>query len=105
MKLIWSKRANAEWKKVAAYIFSEFGEKATIAYLHKTKSTERKLLKYPEIGSPELLLSDKRLPYRSITISKHSKLIYYIKNEEIRISDIWDMRRNPTILANRIKTK
>lgn len=105
MKLIWSKRANTEWKKVATYIHSEFGKKASLTYLQKTKMTERKLLKYPELGSPELLLSDKKLFYRSIIISKHSKLIYYIKNDEVRISDIWDMRRNPSILANRIKTK
>jgi len=104
MRLVWSKRAIKEWKKVAKYIYSEFGKKSLTNFLNTTKSAERKLIKYPEIGSPELLLSDKIIPYRSFIVSKHSKLIYYIKNDEIRISDVWDMRRNPSVLANRIKT-
>lgn len=105
MKVVWSIRANKEWKSVALYIYYEFGKKAVENYLEKTKYWERKLMLFPECGGPEPLLSDKQIKYRSLIISKHSKIIYYIKKEVVYISDVWDMRRNPQVLANRIRTK
>lgn len=105
MKLIWSVRANKEWKSVAFYIYDEFGKKAAERYLEQTKYWEKKLILFPECGSPEPLLADKQILYRSLIISKHSKIIYYVKNDVILIADVWDMRRNPQVLANRIVTK
>lgn len=105
MKLIWANRANSEWKKIATYIHDEFGHKAAEIFLRDTQKWERYLLKSPECGFLEQLLKDKTIPYRSILLSKHNKLIYYIKEDEIRIVDIWDMRRNPEILAKRIRTQ
>lgn len=105
MNIVWSARANKEWKSVALYIYTEFGKKAAANYLEQTKYWERKLMSFPECGAPEPLLADKKIMYRSLIISKHSKMIYYIKDDIVRISDIWDMRRNPQVLVKRIHTK
>lgn len=105
MNVVWSVRANKEWKSVAQYIYDEFGKKDVENYLAQTKYWERKLMLFPECGAPEPLLSGKQIMYRSLIISKHNKIIYYIKKDIVYISDVWDMRRNPNVLANRISTK
>ena len=101
----WSKRALQEWMRIAEYLEYEFGQKVAEGFESQTAEKERLLLKNPELGSPELLLADKKILYRSLIFTRHNKLIYYIKDNCIQISDIWDMRRNPEILANRIRTQ
>lgn len=105
MEIRWSKRALDEWKHIAEYLDYEFGRHVAEGFESQTAYKEELLLKNPELGSPETLLADKRILYRSLIFTRHNKLIYYIKDNCIQISDIWDMRRNPEILANRIRTK
>lgn len=105
MRIRWSQRALKEWKRIAEYIEYEFGLQVAEGFESQTVQKEELLLKNPELGHPEQLLIDKKIQYRSLIFTRHNKMIYYIKADEIRISDIWDMRRNPEILAKRITTK
>ena len=54
------------------------------------------LVKSPEIGQHELLLSDRQVEYRYL-VFKNYKIIYwiYLDNNSIEISNIFDTRQNP----------
>lgn len=105
MKIVWSARASDELMHVAQYLAEEFGKRAVERMIQETQKWVSRLELHPEIGRPEPLLADKKIKYRSLIFTKHNKMIYYIHDETIRIADIWDMRRNPSVLANRIRTK
>lgn len=56
--------------------------------------------------TPEPLLKGKRNVYHSFIVGKHNKVIYTIdSNRKVIIVDMWDMRREPSTLASRIKSK
>lgn len=54
------------------------------------------LIKSPEVGQYEPLLSDKKVKYRYL-IFKNYKIIYWIysDNNSIEISNVFDSRQNP----------
>lgn len=105
MEIIWSIKAKREIKHIVEYIDYMFGRTYSNDFYNGLEHWTKQLEKYPEIGFPEPLLADKIIHYRSIIFSKHNKLIYYIHKDTIRIADVWDMRRSPENLQNRIKTK
>lgn len=105
MTILWSARAKRELKHIAEWLDYVFGKRAANLFADDVEYWTDILAKNPEIGHSESLLADKKIHYRSLIFTKHNKLIYYIKSESIYISDIWDMRRKPEILANRIRTQ
>ncbi len=107
MKCNWTKRAVLEYKKVIKYIYEQYGEISALKFITAVEHLDANLAKYPEIGSPEQLLQDRtKYLYRSHTVGTHNKLVYTINKEGIvTIVDMWDMRRNPNRLANRIKSE
>ena len=105
MEIYWSPRSKRELKHIAEYLDYTFGKRVALAMVKETEVWTTRLSNNPELGSPEPLLSDKVIHYRSLIFTNHNKLIYYIKGNKIWISDIWDMRRHPEVLAKRIKSK
>ena len=105
MRIVWSSRAKKELRRIASYLAEEFGNSSIEKLILSTQQWSARLTSQPLIGRPEPLLADKTIEYHSLIFTKHNKLIYYLKGDEVRIADIWDMRRNPEILAKRIRTK
>lgn len=107
MKCNWTKRAMLEYKKVIKYVYDEYGLYSAQKFISSVEYLDSNLAKHPETGSPELLLANRaKYFYRSHTVGNHNKLIYIIsKNGIVTIVDMWDMRRDPNRLANRIKSK
>lgn len=103
MRIEWSPHALREWKKVAAYIFHEFGRKAAENFERDTAEREKLLADYPGLGPLEPLLKGKERAYRSLVFGKHNKLIYYVEEDVIRIADLWDTRREPSHLTRLLK--
>lgn len=98
----WSPRALHEWENTVRYIFREFGRKAAEEFEQNIIKWEERIAVNPKLAHQELLLKDRNKIYRSLIVSKHSKLIFYVENEVVYIVDLWDMRRNPARLYNRI---
>ena len=90
---------------LASYLAEEFGNASVERLIQDVQLCSKRLTEYPEIGRPEPLLQDKSIAYRSLIFTRHNKMIYYLKGDQIRIADIWDMRRNPEVLSKRIRTK
>lgn len=107
MNCYWTRRAEHEYEKVVRYILNEFGVKAAYDFIELIEYWDARIAKYPETGAPERLLADRvKFTYRSYIVSKHNKFIYTVnKNGKVTIVDIWDMRRHPDNLINRIKSK
>lgn len=102
MKLEVSKRAQQQWLRILVY-YNEIGGERAAAKLHqKYLQKQTRLLKHPESGFPEPLLSDRKILYRASIINDYYKVIYYVKDEVVRIAAFWDMRMHPDKLRKTI---
>jgi plasmid stabilization system protein ParE len=103
-KVKWQKRAERELYRYLVKGYLEFGETTANKFSAKVASLNSDLAKYPETGFPEPLLKDRKRLYRARHILKRFKLIYYYSesSDTVHIVDIWDTRREPSKLANRI---
>ena len=101
----WQKRAEKELYRYLVKGFIEFGDTTANNFAAKVASINKDLGRFPEIGFPEPLLKDRKKLYRARIILNRFKLIYYYDNQTdaVHVADIWDMRRDPVKLANRIK--
>jgi len=104
-QVIWQKRAEQEFYKYLVNGFLEFGETTANRFAEKVAQINADLERYPEIGYPEPLLKNRKRLYRARNILKRFKLIYYYaqSSDKVHIADVWDMRREPQKLSNRIK--
>ena len=101
----WSRRANQERIAVLAYGAEEFGTQAAQRLNARIEDYTRTLSNTPLLGAVEPLLQERCLPYSSLVVHKHYKLIYRIAGQVIYIVDLWDTRREPELLARRIRSK
>ena len=88
---------------MAEYIRKKFGLKYKRKFVQDVDQTVRMLMRSPNAGSFEELLSDLPMDYRSFVVNHLSKIIYRIQDDVIYIVDFWDVRRNPETLASQVK--
>ena len=93
--LDWSAKARRNLNQIFVYYKKKRGQ-AAVRLFNKILDEAETLLIFPEAGKIEPLGEDMQICYRSLVIEKHFKLIYYSKNDAIRIVAIWDCRRNPS---------
>ena len=92
MKLVWTRQATIGWQEVADYIFKEFGEKALLDFIERTRQTEEAIFAMPDAGPIEWDDSDETTTYRFRLINRRSKMLYFIEKNTIYIADFWDVR-------------
>ena len=95
MEVKWSERAIRSLHAVEAYILHEFGEQARVKFMQASKEVAEQLENFPQMGKEEPLLIHRKVPYRSVVIERKSKMIYYIREQQIIIADFWECRREP----------
>lgn len=103
MEVKWTDFAAKKWQNTANKIYDEFGFIALQKFVEQTESWQQVLSQNPQIGGLELLLIHRKKEYRSIILSKLTKLVYFIENDCVIIANIWDTRREP--LAQTRETK
>lgn len=99
----WTITAQNELHHIILYIIEIFGKKAGLELVADIEKTNRLLASNPEIGHLEPLLAGRLKKYRCLIIHKNCKLIYYIDDDVIYVSDLWDTRRSPQKLKQRIR--
>ena len=101
----WQKRAEKELYRYLVKGFLEFGETTANAFAGKVTAINKDLERFPETGYPEPLLKDRKKLYRARHVLSRFKIIdyYNVETDTGHVADIWDMRRDPAKLANRIK--
>ena len=103
MQIQFTKLAREEFLRIVS-VFAEFaGTRSANLFVERVRERGATLLKYPEIGHPETLLSDRKRIYRSISINKNYYFIYHVTKTTIWIVDIWDRRQNPARLTARVR--
>ena len=102
MKIVWTENAELQLDKTANYILDVYGAASRLKFLNDVLYTVQLLETQPYIGIIEPLLKDRTSSYRSIPTDKINRIDYRIIDNSVEISDIWDMRRCPDSLANRI---
>ena len=103
MQLQFTKQAREEYLRIVA-VFAEFaGTRSASLFIERVRERGATLLKHPEVGHPEMLMSDRKRMYRSISINKNYYFIYHVTKTTIWIVDIWDRRQNPSRLTARIR--
>ena len=102
MQLRFTKRARHEFLRIVDIYVEYAGQRAADKFIDKTKACGEAILKYPTAGHPEpLLLGNKKL-YRAKSITENYRIIYHVTNTTIWVDDIWDRRRDPSKLTNRL---
>ena len=103
MKVEWAPRALHEWENTVRYIYREFGRKAAEEFEQSVAKWEARIAINPELAHQELSLKHRDKLYRGLIVSKYNKLIFYVEEDIVYISDLWDMRREPSRLSRRLK--
>lgn len=105
MRIKLTTRFQKQFSAVVDYIIENFSHRSADDFVIEAETKVKWLSDNPEIGRLEPLLYDRVLTYRYLHVGKHNKMIYYAKGETIYIVDLWDMRREPSRLASRIRSK
>lgn len=107
-EIIWSRPAVVQLRQILIYGKRECGKSAAIKLYRKIRKSVRLIANNPRMGSAEQLFAKQpESGIRSFTVHKNYKLVYKadIKDDNtiIYIIDIWDVRANPELLANRVE--
>ena len=86
MKVIWYQQALEGRERIAEYIYEYFGVKSRTRFLREVRWTTRMLKRTPNLGRIDPLFYDRAMTYRSIIINGLSKMVYYVKDDTIRIA-------------------
>lgn len=105
MKVKLTARFQKQFITVIDYITDNFGGLTAENYTIEAETKVNWVSDNPNIGRLEPLLADRVIQYRYLHVGKHNKMIYYQKGDTIYIVDLWDMRREPSRLAARIRSR
>ena len=105
MKVKLTVRFQKQFSSVVDYITDNFGFRPAEDFTQEAETKVNWVTENPEIGRLEPLLYDRVILYRYLHVGKHNKMIYCVKGNTIYIVDLWDMRREPSRLASRIRSK
>lgn len=105
MKVSVSNLASEEIRSVARYIQQQFGKKHRIEFRKDVEHKLRLLEDNPHLGPVESLLLNASVEYRSVVVNRLNKLVYWINEDTIEVVDFWDVRREPSSLAERVSKK
>lgn len=103
MKVIWLPLPTRQVQQAAQYIRREFGLNVKNDFLREVRETSRLIGNSPNIGIVEPLLGDRPVMYRSFVVGHLNKLVYSIVDDHIEVAAFWDVRRDPSTLANQVK--
>ena len=83
--------------------YAEAGGMSSVDNLLNTiRQKSIRIAQYPNSGTPEELLRDRKRFYRSLILNKRIKMVYFVEDETIHIAAFWDMRMHPDKLRRRI---
>ena len=103
MKSIITEQAKLQIRQIAKYIGKEFGKRRRDEFMKEVRQTRRLIEDSPNIGPVEPLLAERTVMYRSYVMNHLDKIVYCIEGDTIYIVAFWDVRRDPSTLANEVK--
>lgn len=99
----WTAEAEKALDEAVYQCWQKFGGNVSAHFYDQVKNQDRYFATDPNIEKLEPLLAHKSHAYRSLVVHKLYKIVYYIDADAVYIVDLWDVRRNPDALAERIR--
>ena len=99
MNIVFSDLALKQLESIYNYLRTNSDNAAAIIHNHILDEIER-LRDFPQIAPIEPDLTGFAHTYRSLVVKKLYKIIYYIENETVFISALFDCRQNPQKLKD-----
>lgn len=69
-------------------------------FVNSVEKTTKLICDYLNLGSIDPHFSERGNVYRSVIVDRLSKLVYYVKEDTIRIAAFWDCRQEPQSTQN-----
>jgi plasmid stabilization system protein ParE len=101
MVVVWSARANRDLAEIWNYYGSK-NLRAAVRIVRDIRMAALKLEKMPMMAPLELLLDDMPEGFRSVVVKKMHKIVYRIEGDTVGIVTIWDCRRDPVALREKV---
>ncbi|MCC8142583.1 MAG: type II toxin-antitoxin system RelE/ParE family toxin [Tannerellaceae bacterium] len=102
MKIVWTDLALEDLEQLFEFYKKENPDRAVRIYNTIVEQVDI-LADFPNLAQIEPLLGEQPVTFRSlVTFSGLIKVIYYVKDENINITHIWDCRRNPASIRKTI---
>ena len=102
MEIKFTDKAISHLESILDVYLEYAGERSAEKFSKLVDDKLKKLLRFPTIGFPEPLLTDRKYLFRATVIKQNYKMIYYVDGETIWVSAFWDMRMNPDRLKKMI---
>lgn len=103
MNVQWSHLAKAQLKDIYDYYASTVNRRLAKKIVSKIIDRTDILIIHPYSGTKEPLLSDYAEEYRYLVVDNY-KIIYWVHNEVVSISSIFDCRQNPELMNQQVRT-
>ena len=96
MKLVYTSQAWLSIDSCIDFLYVQgIPEKKVVTTINQVFERAESLKKFPYSGQKETILLTPHKEYRRLTIG-HFKIIYFIEQESVYITDIFDTRQDPT---------
>ena len=93
MNVRWSNRAATEFAATAAYVASEFGQRAAQKMRNSIDKAVENISHFPKIGIASFTDEESDIEFRELQCRLNS-VVYAIYNNEVYIVSIWCNRQN-----------
>lgn len=104
MKIFWTEFAIRNLKDIFDYYSLNANKKVAHQIRNQILGLTKKLSDNPKIGQIEPHLNKFKFEYRYL-VSGNYKIIYGISKNEVIISDVFDVRQNPTKMLDQTRLK
>lgn len=94
VKIFWSALAESQLKNIFDYYLDAAGKKTALRIINRITERVNILEKYPQSGAREELLKNYSEDFRYL-VEGNYKIIYWINNNIITISSVFDCQQNP----------
>ena len=101
---MWEEGVWQDLDAVVAYGSLRFGEEVANRIVQQVLAYEDLLAAHPRMGRREPYLTHLPIPYYSVVVHRHYKLIYQIDEiqDVVRILALWDTRQDPSRMAEQL---
>jgi plasmid stabilization system protein ParE len=97
MKVEWLAPAKVDLREIFDYYSSVASERVARKIVAKIAAKTQTLARNPRMSQREWLLEDRPEEFRRVIVDRH-KIIFYIEDDTVWITTVFDTRRNPATL-------
>jgi plasmid stabilization system protein ParE len=101
MRIEWSDQALEDLSDILHYVVDYFGEAVAYRVNNEINDDVDVLAQFPMMGSVLFFNRTRNITYRTFS-TRHYKIIYYIKDNVLKITLLWNNRRDSKTLKRQL---